>query len=266
MMSTNCLTKFLTVNKFWISLLSFFILASGLIAQKQIPPKSDRLVNDFAGMLSSGELETLENKLVAYNDSTSTQIAIVIERSLEGDDAFDYTIRLAEAWGIGREGKDNGVLIYIAQDDRKVRIQTGYGMEGFLTDAMSKRIIENVIVPNFRGGQYYKGLDRATELIIQLGSGEFTSDEISGMGEGKIPVGLVIFIIILIIVVIIVLSNMGGGGGYYRGGKYDDHRGGGWIIFGPGSGGGGGWSGGGGGGFGGFGGGSFGGGGAGGSW
>ena len=214
-------------------------------------------------MLSRDEAALLEGKLVAYNDSTSTQIAIVIEKSLEGDDIFDYSVRLAQEWGIGREGKDNGVLIYVAQDDRKVRIQTGYGMEGFLTDAMSKRIIENVIVPNFREARYYQGLDRATDLIIQLGSGEYSAD---GLEPENIPIGLIVFLIIMIIVIIIVLSNMGGGGGYYRGGRYDTNRGGGWIIFGPGSGSsGGGWSGGGG-GFGGFGGGSFGGGGAGGSW
>jgi uncharacterized protein len=219
-------------------------------------------------LLSNIEAEALERKLVAYDDSTSTQVAIVIEESLEGDDIFDYSYRLAESWGIGRQGKNNGILIYLAMSDRKLYIQTGYGAESFLTDAMSKRIIDQVIVPNFRQQSYYQGLDRATDIIIKLGSGEYTNEE---MGEGEaVPVFVIIVFIILFIVIIILISRGGrGGGGYYRGGRYDS--GGGWIIMGPGSGGG--WSGGGGssgwgggGGFGGFGGGGFGGGGAGGSW
>lgn len=267
MIKTNFLTRFHSASKGLVVILLIFT-GWGLIAQKAIPPTPDRLVNDYAGLLSSIEKDALERKLVAYDDSTSTQIAIVIEQSLEGDDLFDYSQRLAEGWGIGRAGKDNGVLIYIALDERKVRIHTGYGVEGFLTDAMSSRIIRNIIVPSFREQQYFHGLDRAADAIISLGSGEYQNDEL-GNGDG-FPWVVIIIIIILIIVISIIISNMGGGGGYYRGGRYDSDRGGGWVIFGPGgggwtSGGGGGWSGGGG-GFGGFGGGGFGGGGSSGGW
>jgi uncharacterized protein len=252
---------------FFLSTL-FLAPLSGLAKEVPPPPNPPRLVNDYTGLLSNIEAEALERKLVAYDDSTSTQVAIVIEESLEGDDIFDYSYRLAESWGIGRQGKNNGILIYLAMSDRKLYIQTGYGAESFLTDAMSKRIIDQVIVPNFRQQSYYQGLDRATDIIIKLGSGEYTNEE---MGEGEaVPVFVIIVFIILFIVIIILISRGGrGGGGYYRGGRYDS--GGGWIIMGPGSGGG--WSGGGGssgwgggGGFGGFGGGGFGGGGAGGSW
>jgi uncharacterized protein len=236
---------------------------------KEVPPKPapPRLVNDYTGILSRSEAETLERKLVAYNDSTSTQIAIVVEQSLEGDDDFDYSYRLASAWGIGGKENSNGILIYVALDDRKIRIQTGYGTEGFLPDAMAKRIIEQVIVPSFRQQSYFQGFDRATDIIIQLGKGEYVNE---GDSEDGFPWQALLFIIIFIIIIIII-SRGSGGGGYYRGGRYDS--GGGWIIFGPGSGSGGGsnWGGGGGGGFGGggfggFGGGGFGGGGAGGSW
>jgi uncharacterized protein len=251
--------------------LFFLFLFAGLfteVAAKDIPPLPNppRLVVDFTGLLSGEELDALERKLVAYDDSTSTQIAVVIEESLEGEDIFDYSYRLAESWGIGRQGKNNGILLYIAIGDRKLRIQTGYGAEGFLPDGMAKRIIDQVIVPRFREQNYFAGLDRATDIIIQLGNGEYVNDEEAG-GVSAIPF-LVLFFIIVFIAIIIIISINNKGGGYHRGGRYDS--GGGWIIFGPGSGsdwgGGGGGSSWGGGGFGGFGGGGFGGGGAGGSW
>lgn len=259
-----------TMNRKITSVLFFIsLLAPVLMAAKQVPPASNTLVTDYAGILSPQEQAALERKLVAYDDSTSTQIAVVIEPSLDGDDLFDYTMRLVEAWGIGRKGKNNGILLYVAFQDRKVIIQTGYGTEGFLTDAMAKRIIETVIKPAFRQGRYYEGLDRATDVMIQLGSGEYVNDEDRSQGGG-IPVGL----IILIIIIILILLNRSGhdnDGGFGGGGRYDSgrRRGGGWIFL-PG-GGGSGWSGGGGGGFGGggfggFGGGGFGGGGASGGW
>ncbi len=250
-------------------LLFVFSLFAGPLAGKEVPPASGTLVTDYARLLNPQERAALERKLVAYDDSTSTQIAVVIDQSLEGEEIFDYSLRLAEAWGIGRSGKDNGVLLYIAFADRKMYIQTGYGAEGFLPDAIAKRIIETIIIPAFRQERYYAGLDRATDIIMQLGSGEYVND---GGGEEGIPVILVI--LLLLVVVVVLMSLFGGGGddgGYFGGGRYDmDHglprRRGGTIII-PG---GGGWGGGGGGfgggGFGGFGGGGFGGGGAGGSW
>lgn len=246
-----------------------------LLQAKEVPPVPNppRLVNDYVGILSSGEVAALEQKLTAYDDSTSTQVAIVIEQSLEGDDIFDYSHRLAEAWGIGREGKNNGILIYIAAGDRKLYIQTGYGAEGFLPDALAKRIIEQVITPAFRQQAYYQGLDRATDVIIDLGNGEYTNEDLGQEGGLPFPV-LLIFLIVFIVIIILISRGGGKGGGYYRRGRYDS--GGGWIFFGPmgnWGGGGGGSSGssggsdwGGGGDFGGFGGGDFGGGGAGGSW
>jgi uncharacterized protein len=263
---------------FLINLLLLFSL--GLQA-KEVPPRPypPRLVNDFAGLLGAGEADALERKLVAYNDSTSTQIAIVIDESLEGDDPFDYSLRIATEWGIGQKDKDNGLLIYIAVKERKFGFQTGYGVEGFLPDAMAKRIIQNVIVPAFREGRFYEGLDRATDAVIELAAGEYEADERGPRdAKGGVPA---VLILVFIIILIVVISSMGGGhgddddddGGYYRGGRYDmdprrrRRRSGGWIFF-PGGfgGGGGGFGGGGGGGFGGFGGGGFGGGGSFGDW
>ncbi|MCB0570001.1 MAG: TPM domain-containing protein [Phaeodactylibacter sp.] len=267
-----------------------FIILSALatlsFGQQPIPDPTNFLVNDYAGMLSRQEVVQLGEKLSAYARETSTQIVIYTETSLQGDDDFERARSIYEAWKIGGSRENsNGVLLYIAEQDRKIRIITGYGAEGFLPDAMAKRIIDNIITPAFRQGRYYDGLGRATDAIIDLGRGEYTNED-GGSREAKggIPAVLVI---VLLIILIIIFSNMGQGGddddddgGYYRGGRYDmgrrRRRGGGWIFFpfpgggfgGGGSGGGGssGWGGFGGGGFGGFGGGLTGGGGAGGGW
>jgi len=276
----------------WIFAL-FTLIALPLGAQQPVPAPTNEVVNDYAGLLSRQEDDQLTRKLAQYARQTSTQIVIVTEPSLEGGDPFNRALEYYEAWGIGgsRE-KSNGALIYVARDDRKVRIMTGYGAEGFLPDALAKRIIDEIITPNFREGRYYRGLDRATSAIMELAQGEYTNDttqQADGKQEAKggIPA---ILVILFVIILIVVLSRMGGGGdddddgGYYRGGRYDmdrrrrGRRGGGWMIFPfPWIGGGGGWSGGGGGGlsgggggdwgdFGGFGGGLTGGGGAGGEW
>lgn len=260
-------------------LLSF---AVSLSAQRNIPAKTQDLVNDYANMLSPQEEDRLRTKLVQYALETSTQIAIVTEGSLNGETAFDRSLAIAHGWGVGGSEKtDNGVLFYVARDDRKIQIQTGYGAEGFLPDAIAKRIIDQIMTPAFRQGKIYVGIDEATGAVMDLGKGEYTADDIPSGGDSGIP-PFVIFGLILL--VFIILSYYGDNhddddedGGYWRNGPYDmddphrpvrrrRRRGGGFIIFPGGGGGGGGFGGGGGGGFGGFGGGGFGGGGAGGGW
>ncbi|MEZ4988309.1 MAG: TPM domain-containing protein [Saprospiraceae bacterium] len=113
-------------------LVLFGVCISWAVWAKQVPEPTQYLVNDYAGLLSRQEVEALGQKLRDYVAETSTQIVIVTENSLEGDDAFDYTQRLASAWGIGGQENDNGILIYIAKDDRQIRIQTGYGTEAVL--------------------------------------------------------------------------------------------------------------------------------------
>lgn len=266
--------------KLKLKILPFLLLLTfGLLAQKSMPRRTTNAVNDFSGLLTVNEQRSLEQKLRRYQEETSTAIVIVIENSLEGEDEFEYSNRLAQSWGIGTGENDNGLLIYIARQERRIRIQTGYGVEGFLPDAMAKRIIDNIITPYFRQGDFYGGLDRATSAIMDLGRGEYSNDNYDGKRQAR-GGSSAVYIFIFLIVLIIIFSMIGGNddddddGGYYRGGRYDDphrrrrRRGGGFIIF-PGGGFGGGGSGGGGfggGGFGGFGGGGFGGGGAGGGW
>jgi uncharacterized protein len=257
--------------KYIFSILVFLLFSTVLIAQT-FPEKSNRLVNDYTQTLSAQQIDQLEQKLVAFNDSTSTQIAVVLVKSLEGYDVSDYGVRLAESWGIGGAKNNNGVLVLVSLGDRKVTIQTGYGVEGALPDAITKRIIEREITPNFRAGDYFSGLNEGTNAIISYTKGEYKNDTPKkGRKEGGLGIG---FIIIMIIIIIIAIKK-GGGGSEVIGGRGSASPFW-WLLMGSqlgrgNSGGFGGFSGGGdgfggGGGFGGFGGGSFGGGGSSGSW
>ncbi len=245
-------------------------LAIQVFAQ-DLPPKPNppRLVNDFVGgVLSQGEIETLEQKLVTYNDTTSTQITVVIVKTVGDYDMNTYATNLGRAWGVGSADFNNGVVILWATEDRKIYIATGYGMEGVLPDIYAKRIVEQIIIPYFRESRYYDGLNEGTTQIFKYASGEYKADPSDGE---EIPFWvIIIFLLILFIIIRAIMKN---GGGPRSGLPYTTYTGwgrqsgnwGGWSGGGSGWGGGG-WSGGGGGGFGGFGGGSFGGGGAGGSY
>jgi len=254
----------------WAALLWLLPLAGAWAQSVPPPPNPPRLVNDLAHLMQPGEADALEQKLVAYNDSTSSQIAVVTVPNLDGAEIADYAQKLYESWGIGRKGKNNGILILVAQEEHTARIQTGYGLEGAVPDALAKRIISNTMVPAFRENRYYAGLDRAADQLIALAKGEYQADPADAQpqrGRGRSGSGPPFWLVIGILVLIFIfLRNRGGGGG-----RRNRGFGGGFvppIIFGGGfgGGGGGGWGGGGGGGFGGFGGGSSGGGGASGSW
>jgi uncharacterized protein len=191
----------------------FFLLFifSALVLQAQtFPEKPNRLVNDYTNTLSQTEIGQLEQKLVAFDDSTSTQIAVVLIKSLDGYDVADYAVRLAETWGIGGSKNNNGVLLLASIGDRKVTIQTGYGVEGALPDAIARRIIENEIKPNFRTGNYFGGLEQGTSAIISYTKGEYKEARKKPQ-ESKGPSGFIIFLIIMAIIFLI--SKKGGGGG-----------------------------------------------------
>lgn len=257
-----------------IFLFSLLSLLFNFAFAQDFPEKPTTLVNDYANVLSADQKQQLETKLVAFNDSSSTQIAIAILKSVGDYDINEYAVELGRKWGVGQSGKNNGIMIVVAVGDRKISIQTGYGLEGALPDIYAKRIIENDIKPNFKAGNYYAGLDEGTTSIIKYTRGEYkndnpkTSSKKGGGGGGSIV------IIIIIVIVIIIFMRKGGGGGSEVIGSRGASNALFWaMLFGSGGGGGrssGGWgggsSGGGGGGFGGFGGGSFGGGGSSGSW
>ncbi len=266
----------LVMKKIKNILILFFALTS-IIVKAQLPerPNPPRLVNDFAHILSAKEAAALEHKLVAYNDTTSTQITIVTVNSLQGNDKAQYAVEIAHAWGVGQKGTDNGILILVkpktAQEKGQAYIAVGYGLEEFIPDATAKLIVDREMIPFFEQGRMYKGLDVATSRIFSILSGEFTADQYheNASGSGDI-VGIIVFIVIIIF---FMFAGRAKGGQYgmssrasgfpwwiflFSGGG---RSGNGWSNFSGGSG-----NFGGGGGFGGFGGGGFGGGGAGGSW
>ena len=266
---------FLEMSKLKILLASFLLFVSALSLAQNIParPNPPRLVNDFAGVLSPQEKQQLENQLVTYDDSTSNQVAIVLINTLDDYPIEEYATKLFREWGVGNKKNNNGIVILAAIQDRKIRIEVGYGLEGAIPDITTGHIIQNDIAPSFRSGDYYEGLSKAANSIIRAAAGEYRAPgnyRKKKDGGSALPFGFLVFIIILIAIF--------GGRGRGGGGGYMSRRGSGWLgpfilgnMLGRGSsgdwgGGGGGWSGGGGGGFGGFGGGSSGGGGASGSW
>jgi uncharacterized protein len=244
------------------------LLYAGGFAQ-DYPAKPNTLVNDYTGTLSEVQKQQLEHKLVAFDDSTSTQISIAIIKSVGQYDINEYALGLGRSWGVGGAKKNNGVIIVVSLGDRKISMQTGYGLEGALPDIITKRIIENEIKPYFKEGDYYGGLDAGTTAIIKYTKGEYKNDNPKAAKKDN---GSAIFIILVIIIVIIIIVRRGGGSG---GSQVLGGRGSGsafllgMLLGNSGRSSGGNWGGGGsssGGGFGGFGGGSFGGGGSSGSW
>lgn len=254
----------------------FFVISFSVSAQdipsRPVPP---RLVNDFANVLSAKQEQLLENKLVRFNDTTSTQICVVTIDDLGGTTVADFAYQIGEKWGVGHK-ENNGAVILIkpkkGNESGGVTIQTGYGLEPFVTDAVSKRIIEQVMIPSFKENDYYTAIDKATSVIMGLVSGQFKAEDLEDGGDAE-GIAVLLFSIFFIVLLISILGRGNNGG--TMSGKGDGHniwrtlfwlsilnngsRSSGWGGFSGGSGGYGG-------GFGGFGGGHFGGGGASGSW
>ena len=267
--------KFVLIISLLFSVCAFAQIDS--VAPKK--PLVPRLVNDFDNVLTQDQVDALERKLVAYDDSTSNQIAIVILKTITDRHGQEYPIedvalKILRDWGVGNKKNNNGIVILAAMQEHKLRIEVGYGLEGAIPDMTAQTIIEDDLKPNFKNKDYYRGLDAATNSIMLAARGEYKAPE--GYGQGpKVPGRSIGKIIVGIIVLIVILSMFGGGN---KGGGYMSRRGSSWLgpfILGSmlgsagrgggWSGGGGGWSGGGG-GFGGFGGGGGGGGGASGGW
>ena len=267
MILTNCLTKSQEVN---MKKLFLFVLALiGLMAHAQfdIPkkPSFQTSVYDYADVLNPTEEKELENKLIRYSDSTSTQIVVISIEDLKGEDIGILTPKWGHEWGIGQEKEDNGILILLSKNDREIWISPGYGVEDKLTAGINGELIRNIIIPEFKAGSYYNGLDKGADAIFEVLKGKYKGSRKESKKDFPI-LPVIIFVIILILIIskaskgggnsgggsrgldlgdIIILSSLGRGNGGFGGGS-----------FGGGSGGFGG----------GFGGGGFSGGGAGGSW
>ena len=208
--------KFLKFIAAAVSVLMPAALAA--IPERPYPP---RLVNDFAGIFSPVQKNTLERRLSAFADSTSNQITVVTVTDLEGSSAAEYGTEIGIRWGVGSEKFDNGIVVLVkpktAGTDGEANISVGYGLEGAIPDSYAKRIIENEMIPAFRSGDYYTGVDKACTVLMKLASGEIS--EYGGSPGEDMLIGF--FTILFIIILVAILSKNKGGG------KNNGNRGGG---------------------------------------
>ncbi|TRX03953.1 TPM domain-containing protein [Flavobacterium gawalongense] len=189
-----------------------FLFTQISFAQFTIPekPSFQTSVYDYANVLSTTEKVQLEEKLIKYSDSTTTQIVIITIETLKGEDIGILTPKWGQTWGIGGTAKnDNGVLILLAKVEKKIWISPGYGLEDRLTAGIGGEITRNIIIPEFKAGSYYKGLDKGTDAIIDVFKGKYKGERIKTKEKGFPILPL---IVIVIIILILISRNKGGGG------------------------------------------------------
>lgn len=189
-------------------------------AQYTIPQKPNVLypVYDEVGLLSESEKSQLNQKLIKFEDSTSTEIEVIIIPSTKGEDINFLATKFGQQWGIGKKGVDNGVVFLIATEDRSFSIQQGRAVEQYLTASVAGQILDYLVAPQFRNGNWYKGIDEGTNAIMEATQGKFKPkhrEESSGF-----PPVLIVVIIFFIIILFIISKNSGNGG--RRGGYFDD--------------------------------------------
>jgi len=209
----------------------FLFLFIGTItsyAQFSIPEKPKKLeeqkgLYDYIGLLSKRDNLNLENKLIKYSDTTSTQIVVAIINSTQGEDISYLATNWGHKWGIGQDGKDNGVFVLLAKNDKKITIRSGYGTEHLLTDYTSRQIIEREILPHFKQGNFYRGLDNGVNAIVKVMQGEYKGSRKSSDSDFN-PSFLIFIVILIIFFIIISKSNRGNGGGRRRYRRNSDSR------------------------------------------
>ncbi len=203
----------------FLKLFLCFLVTQIGFAQYTIPekPALQTSVYDYAKVLSETEKAQLEEKLVRYSDSTTTQIVIITIESLKGEDVSQLATNWAQTWGIGQAKEDNGVIILLAKDEKKIAINPGYGLEDRLTAGTGGEIIRNIIIPEFKAGSYFNGLDKGTTAVIDVFKGKYKGTRKQNKGE-KFPI---LPLIVIIVIVLILFSrnkkgggNSGGSGGF----------------------------------------------------
>ena len=201
-------------------LLLGFLFTQVSFAQFDIPekPEFQTSVYDYAQVLSADEKAQLEEKLIRYSDSTSTQIVVITIESLKGEDIGILTPKWGQKWGIGGTAKnDNGVIILLAKAERKIWISAGYGLEDRLTAGIGGEITRNIIIPEFKAGSYYSGLDKGTDALFDVFKGKYKGER-KQTKEKKFPVLPIIIIVVIILMLISRNKNSGGNSGNSSGG------------------------------------------------
>lgn len=207
----------ITKYKGILNILLVFALFNFLpaFAQFTIPekPSFQTSVYDYANVLSADEKTQLEQKLIRYSDSTTTQIVVITIESLKGEDIGILTPKWAQTWGIGgTEKNDNGVIILLAKAERKIWISAGYGLEDRLSAGIGGEITRNIIIPEFKAGSYYNGLDKGTDAIFDVFKGKYKGER-KQKKEKDFPILPIIIIVIVILVLISRNKNNGGNSG-----------------------------------------------------
>jgi uncharacterized protein len=188
-------------------LLILLFIAVGSLSAVKIPRLQGR-VNDYANILSSRETAELEKMLIANENATSTEIVVLTVKSLDGEPLETYSMKVAEAWKIGKKEFDNGLLLLIAMEERAIRIEVGYGLEAIITDMKSGYIIRNYLAPYFQKGQFYNGIYESLKVLTSITANEFDiseeelaryQKEQTKSEKGHIPVGVIIFILFIVL-------------------------------------------------------------------
>jgi len=154
-----------------LCLLALFLASLAIHAEVAVPPLTAR-VTDLTGTLSPSQRDTLERELQAFESRKGSQIAVLIVPTTRPEAVEQYSLRVAETWKLGRKGVDDGVLLLVAKDDRELRIEVGYGLEGAIPDAVAKRVISEIIIPFFKQGDFYGGIHAGVSRLIRLVDGE----------------------------------------------------------------------------------------------
>jgi len=175
-------------------------------------PEPPRLVNDFTGILNVNEVESLETKLVEFDNNTSTQIAVVIVNDLNGYDANQLAYEIGQKWGVGQKGKNNGIVVLVkpktSDSQGYAAISVAYGLEDTVTDALAKRIVENEMIPRFRLNDYFGGINSAVTILMDVTKGKYTAGQYyKNRGKSKAGKGFGAFIFILIIFLFFIMAN-----------------------------------------------------------
>ena len=201
-------------SKLFSTLVLVLSLIQVTFAQFTIPkvPKVQTSVYDYASILSASEKAALEQKLIQYSDSTSTQIVVITVETINGEDIGILTPKWAHEWKIGQAKEDNGVLILLANKERKIWISPGYGVEIKLTAGITGDIVREVIIPEFKTGDFYAGLDKGGDAIFEVLKGTYKASKTNDK-EGGFPSFIIIFIIFVILIIVISSKNKGGGNG-----------------------------------------------------
>jgi uncharacterized protein len=181
--------------RLWFITLLLFGMVQPAFALKV--PTSDGYVTDRAGMLSSGVEREIENILRSFEGSDSTQIVVLTIPTLEGEALDEYALRVAETWAVGQGDRDNGALLLVARDDRKIRIEVGYGLEGRLTDLLAGRIIDNEITPRFKQGDFDGGISAGVDAMVLAVRGEYQGTPPRSGEKKRSPFGLLLLLLFL---------------------------------------------------------------------